>query len=284
LLKDLEEVKDEKQSLAQLQTKIPEIKNKKSRLEYLNSRMEDVKRKIKEINLKLKDQDLEKVRKELTEVVGKESKLEERLKNITGSLKEKETRKNKEEEKLETIEKQKSEIARLEKIVKDLKIFEKALVQTQSQLRTEFITAVNYTMNEIWPSLYPYADFNSAALNIQEGDYVLQLRSRDGSWVNAEGIASGGERSIAALALRIAFSLVLAPNMKMIILDEPTANLDSRSISELAATLRERINEFLDQTFLITHQRELEDAITGMGYRIERNKEEDGTSTAIKIQ
>jgi len=284
LLKNIEETKDEKQTLTQLQSRIPEIKNKKSRLEYLNSRMEDVKRKIKEIDLKLKDQDLEKVRKELTEIVGKESKLEERLKNITESLKEKETRKNEEEEKLETIEKQKSEIARLEKIVKDLKIFEKALVQTQSQLRTEFITAVNYTMNEIWPSLYPYADFTSAALNIQEGDYVLQLLSRDGSWVNAEGIASGGERSIAALSLRIAFSLVLAPNMKMIILDEPTANLDSRSISELAVTLRERINEFLDQTFLITHQRELEDAITGMGYRIERNKEEDGTSTAIKIQ
>jgi len=133
-------------------------------------------------------------------------------------------------------------------------------------------------MNQIWSSLYPYEDFIGIGLNIEGGDYVLQLKTRSGDWIDADGIASGGERSLACLALRIAFSLVLAPNLKMIILDEPTANLDRRSITELATTLRERINEFVDQTFLITHERELENAVTGNAYRIERDKSIDGVT------
>ena len=89
---------------------------------------------------------------------------------------------------------------------------------------------------------------------------------------------------MACLALRIAFSLVLAPQLKILILDEPTANLDSRAITELATTLRERINEFMDQTFLITHERELENAVTGNAYRIERDKINDGVTMIKKIQ
>ncbi|MDI6826142.1 MAG: SMC family ATPase [Candidatus Aenigmarchaeota archaeon] len=281
--RDLEKTQDEQKNLSYLYSRIPEIEKKKSRLVFLNSRIEDVKRSIDEINKKLKGQDIEKLRKEFTEIVSKKSELEERLKNLSQILKEKEIRKNEEEEKLKMIETQKAEVARLEKTIRDFKIFEKALVNTQTQLRTEFIDAVNYTMNEIWPSIYPYEDFIGVALNIESGDYVLQLKDRMGRWVSADGIASGGERSIACLALRIAFSLVLAPNLKMLILDEPTANLDSRSITELAATLRERINEFIDQTFLITHQRELEDAVTGNAYRIERDKSIDGVTKVSVI-
>jgi len=179
------------------------------------------------------------------------------------------------------VEIQKDEVVKLEKIVKDLKIFEKALEGTQVQLRTEFIEAVNFTMSQIWTNLYPYEDFVSIGLNIEGGDYVLQLKTRTGDWINADGIASGGERSLASLALRIAFSLVLAPNLRMLILDEPTANLDRRSITELATTLRERVNEFIDQTFLITHERELENAVTGNAYRIERDKNMD-EATKVK--
>jgi len=159
-----------------------------------------------------------------------------------------------------------------------LKIFEKALEGTQAQLRTEFIDAVNFTMSQIWTNLYPYEDFVSIGLNIEGGDYVLQLKTRTGDWINADGVASGGERSLAALALRIAFALTLAPNLQILVLDEPTANLDSASIRMLGETLRERINQFINQTFLITHQRELESAVSGYGYRLERDKATDGST------
>ena len=69
--------------------------------------------------------------------------------------------------------------------------------------------------------------------------------------------------SIAALVLRIAFSLVLAPQLRLIVLDEPTHNLDSKGVSQLAMTLRDRIGDILDQVFIITHEEELMNAVTG---------------------
>jgi len=281
LQKEIESAEDEQKGLSLLYSRIPEIENKKSRLVYLNSMMEDVKRKITEINKKLKDQDLEKTRKEFTEIVSKKSEFEERLKNLNQLLKEKETRKNEEDEKLKIIEIQKTEIVKIEKIIKDLKIFEKALEQTQTQLRTEFIDAVNYTMSEIWPSIYPYEDFTDVALNIESGDYLLQLKDRFDRWVNADGMASGGERSIACLTLRIAFSLVLAPQLKWLVLDEPTHNLDNRAMEDLSETLKTRIGDFVDQVFLITHEEKLEDAVTGSLYRLGREKGKDGVTQII---
>jgi len=278
LQKKIENTEEDEKKLSLLYSRIPEIEKKKERLAYLKTRLEDVRLKLTDINKQLEGQDVEKLRKEFTGVVSKKSELEERLKNLTDMFKEKESRKNEEEEKIKMVETQKAEVVKLEKIIKDLKIFEKALEGTQVQLRTEFIEAVNFTMSQIWTNLYPYEDFVSIGLNIEGGDYILQLKDRTGAWINADGIASGGERSLASLALRIAFSLVLAPNLRMLILDEPTANLDSRSITELATTLRERVNEFIDQTFLITHERELENAVTGNAYRIERDKSVDGAT------
>ena len=80
----------------------------------------------------------------------------------------------------------------------------------------------------------------------------------------------------AALTLRIAFALVLAPQLKWLVLDEPTANLDVKAVEDLATTLSERIGSFVDQVFIITHDEKLENAVTGSAYRLHRDKEKDG--------
>jgi len=281
LQKEIENMETDEKKLSLLYSRIPEIEKKRERLKYLNSRLEDVRLKLTDINKKLEGQDVEKLRKEFTEIVSKKSELEERLKNLTEMFKEKESRKNEEEEKIKIVETQKLEVVKLEKIIKDLKIFEKALEETQVQLRTEFIEAVNFTMSQIWTNLYPYEDFTSIGLNIEGGDYVLQLKDRMGRWINADGVASGGERSIAALALRIAFSLVLAPQLKWLVLDEPTHNLDARAIEDLTETLKTRIGNFVDQVFLISHEERLEEAVTGHLYRLEREKEKDGVTRIL---
>ena len=237
--------------------------------------MDDVKRKITGINEGLKDQNIEKIRKEFTQLFGRKSELEERLKNLEKSFKEKESRKEEEGKKLKTIEDQRSEVLKLEKIIKDMKIFEKALESTQTQLRSEFVDTVNYAMGQIWPNLYPYEDFADIALNVEEGDYILQMKDRMGRWVNADGVASGGERSIACLALRIAFSLVLAPQLRLLVLDEPTHNLDTKAVEDLAETLKTSVDNFVDQIFLITHDEKLEEAVTGTLHRLERDKGKD---------
>ena len=275
---NIDKERNDKKNLEFVVSRLSEFEKMKSRLSNFKIKEENVKRKISDTVKKIGDYDLNKIRRELTQIISETSELEERVKSLGNLITEKKNRKKEHEEKLKQIDFQKKDVSKLEKIIKDLRIFEKALERTQVQLRTEFVDAVNYTMDKIWPGIYPYEDFMSIGLNIEGGDYILQLKDRIGRWISVEGIASGGERSLASLALRIAFSLVLAPNIRMLILDEPTANLDSRSITELATTLRERVNEFIDQTFLITHERELENAVTGNAYRIERDKSVDGAT------
>jgi DNA repair exonuclease SbcCD ATPase subunit len=134
-------------------------------------------------------------------------------------------------------------------------------------------------MGELWGDIYPYGDFTGVRLAVEGGersaDYVLQLRDRSGNWAPVEGIASGGERTDACLALRIAFAVVLAPALSWLVLDEPTHNLDAEGIQELAAVLRERIPEVVQQVLLITHEERLEAAVSGYLYRFSRNKDTD---------
>jgi exonuclease SbcC len=178
------------------------------------------------------------------------------------------------ESKLKLLDKYKIEIKNIQQISEQLKFLESGLLATQEQLRKDFVLAVNQAMQSVWEELYPYKDFYSIRLSIEGGDYVLQLQDSTG-WVNADGIVSGGERSMATLALRIAFSLVLAPQLKWLVLDEPTHNLDRNAVEELGTILRENISNFVDQVFLITHDPSLEEAVSGYLYRFERQKEKD---------
>jgi DNA repair exonuclease SbcCD ATPase subunit len=275
---------EDRRKLEMLMFQLNDYMEKSRRISELVSQREKCIAKIVEIEKKLEGVDLEKKEKEFTDLVGKEKELVTKIVGIENVIKEREIRLKDLEKTLQTVEKEKKEIEKLEKIVRELKIFEKALTEVQSQLRKEFVTSVNHTMNKLWPTLYPYRDFEGIRLNIEEGDYVLQLFSRSGGWINVEGFVSGGERSIACLALRIAFALVLAPQLRIAFLDEPSHNLDSKSLSELAVTLRERVGEFLDQVILITHQEELVDAVTGKSYRLERDKAIDGVTKVELIE
>ena len=172
-----------------------------------------------------------------------------RLSSQADILKEKQKLLDEIDGKRKIIENYKVEVKRLEAIAEQLHLLEGSLELTQEQLRKDFVSSVNDAMQSIWPELYPYKDFYSIRLGIEEGDYVLQMQDSTG-WVAADGIVSGGESSIACLALRIALSLVLAPSIDMLVLDEPTANLDARTVEVLANVLRDRITNFVEQVFL----------------------------------
>ena len=77
---------------------------------------------------------------------------------------------------------------------------------------------------------------------------------------------------MSVLALRIAFSMAFIPNLRWLILDEPTHNLDTNAISHLSDVLREKMDRFAEQVFLITHEEGIANGITGQVYRLERNK------------
>jgi len=218
---------------------------------------------------------LEKFEQEYQTIIGMEKGLQAHLSNQTEIINEKQKLLSEIEGKKNMLENYKLEMKRIEAISEQLQLLEGALEATQEQLRKDFVTAVNEAMQSIWSELYPYKDIFNIRLGIEEGDYVLQLQDSSG-WIPADGVASGGERSIACLALRIALSLVLAPNVGMLVLDEPTANLDAKSIEELANVLRDKITKFVEQVFLITHDPSLENAVSGYLYRLEREKAKDG--------
>jgi DNA repair exonuclease SbcCD ATPase subunit len=69
----------------------------------------------------------------------------------------------------------------------------------------------------------------------------------------------------------------------MLVLDEPTANLDTNSVSVLANTLREGISEFIDQCFIITHDEAFETAVTGHAYRLQRDKGKDESTKVVSL-
>ena len=256
---------------------------KSKRLEQLAGKRKIVLKQIDEIQKNLAGKKMTKLEKEFRSLLANEREFQTKIASINDLMTEKQSRLNDFEKTITLINKEKNEIQKLDKLIKDLQIFSKSLELTQIELRKEFIASVNYTVNNIWQTLYPYQDFSNIRLSVEEGDYTLQLQTRNGEWVNVEGIASGGERSLSALALRIAFSLVLAPQIRLLILDEPTSNLDAKAISELSQTLRERIGDFINQTFLITHTPELEDSVNGFAYRLERDKSTDSPTKVIQL-
>ncbi|MFH1786158.1 MAG: SMC family ATPase [archaeon] len=248
-----------------------ELAQKRGELERLEREIAGIKR--EEGDLGFDETEYEKLRKkfdaasdelslanaEYTSAKARAEEVQAELKRTEGSEKE--------------IEKHRKDAEGITSGIEFLSRFQNALKGTQDELRRRFVDGLNTMMQNIWEGLYPYKDFVGVRLGIEEGDYVLQLEERGGRWVDVEGRVSGGERSSAALVLRMALALGLAPHLRTLILDEPTHNLDKRGIEELAETLRERVAEYIDQVFLITHEEKLEEAVSGSLYRLERDKE-----------
>ncbi|MDP7080886.1 MAG: SMC family ATPase [Candidatus Undinarchaeales archaeon] len=179
-----------------------------------------------------------------------------------------------------TLDGQKERLVRLDAGSEDLTRIKGALSDTQTIMRQQIVEEINGVLYPMWKTLYPYDDLGDIRLRIGEegrvkGDYTLEFQDSTDSWITVDGIASGGERSVACLALRVAFSRVLAPNLSWLVFDEPTHNLDRRGVEELAETLRDRLPDLFDQVIIISHEEQMENAITGACYRISRDKAED---------
>jgi DNA repair exonuclease SbcCD ATPase subunit len=169
------------------------------------------------------------------------------------------------------LEKMEKEISKITALEEELVIYKNALLETQISLRSDLIEAINNAMNEIWHIFYPYRDYKALRLNVTEKDYSFEVF--DGEWKALESVASGGERACAALTLRVALAMVLTPNLSMLILDEPTHNLDKEAVELLSQTLQFKVPEVVEQTFVITHEEALMGSEFASSYKLSRNKE-----------
>ena len=179
------------------------------------------------------------------------------IKSSSIILTEKLNRKNEVINKIKTLEKYNKDIKLLESKVEFLSKLKNALIDAQEVLRDELLLAVNEVMSNTWMQIYPYDNWSGLRISTMNNDYTIQLKEADGDWVNVSGFASGGERMLASLAVKISFARVLAPNLNMLILDEPTHNLDETAVRNFINVLNEKISEHIDQMFIITHDERL---------------------------
>jgi len=251
----------------------------KSEAQKLREEINAKKAEIDELSKSVNDKLIEEKQKEYTGISAM-------LSSIDASIKANEKAVN---EKIKEIDEKSEMLAHVEGIIRDaeqkkhtaeeLTRFKNALSETQGALRSMLIDSINHIMSELWPELYPYGDYVDIRLNAGKDDYTLEVKIiKNGirEWRPVESVASGGERSIACLAMRVAFALVLVPNLKWLILDEPTHNIDEHGIAKFIHIFNDTLPRIIDQIFLITHDEALKQASSSKTYVLSRDKAAHG--------
>ncbi len=162
-------------------------------------------------------------------------------------------------------------------MLSNLNKFKGALIDAESALRLRLIGTINSTMQSIWLQLYPYGDYISIRLLAGGDNYELQYATGTDIgggmiWQDIQGVASGGERSIASLAMRISIATVIVPNLKWLILDEPTHNIDENGIIRITNVLGESLPNIVEQVFVITHDSAMKNIAGAKIYQLGRDK------------
>jgi exonuclease SbcC len=269
----------EREKLVHLSSDLKQIQEWEKRLEEKSNQRTELEINLASLEKEMASTDAKSARLELQEKMAESRGLEVRLVSIREKIMDRDDMLRDLKKRSKLLEEYKSELIRDGRAVDSLQTFIKVLKATQDQLREEFLKTVNRIMATVWAELYPYADFSGIRLVIDK-DYILQLKGEEG-WISVDGIASGGERSMACLALRIAFSLAFIPNLRWLILDEPTHNLDANAISQFVNILQEKMPAFAEQVFIITHDDRISEGVQGVLYRLDRNKNENG-ATQVK--
>jgi exonuclease SbcC len=179
-------------------------------------------------------------------------------------------------------------VERMRGMVSNMNKFKGALVETESALRNRLVSSINALMQDVWLQIYPYGDYPAIRLNAGKDDYTLEAATgtaEDGSavWVDISGVASGGEKSIACLAMRISMSMVIVPNLRWLILDEPTHNIDENGIGKLVQILGESLPKIVDQVFIITHDNALRNIGGARVYSLDRDKAKNEPTSYTEV-
>jgi len=274
-------------------------REQKIRLEQIQGALEKLEEKQK--TLAEKEKETKKAQEELEKTGFEEKKLQDkRRQEIEEKSQVQNIKKNMEMNKqlikeiktgIERIEKTKRQVQELEEKInaieestEKMNYFINSLLATQHELRETLVTTINQAMHGIWQKIYPYKDYTSAKMDVSEGTYELKAKEKNGEWVRVEGILSGGERSAAAICIRIAFSFVLTRNLSWLILDEPTHNLDSEAVETLGKMMQEHLPLLVEQIFVITHDKEMKKAASASLYYLEREKNEDAATKPIPLE
>ncbi len=296
--KEHEKAKSERDSAVDASAKLAEeLAQIKSNMELIDKLEEyvkqerdigsDIEKKERSLDgIKVTDKDIETSQGKSTVIKTSISGLAARIDAGDKLVRDREKQIDEKKEEVERIEKLQKDVERKKSAADNLAKFRNAVEEAQVQMRSRLISAINDTMQDIWPELYPYGDYTGIMLDATADDYVLKVRTViDGTenWESVEAIASGGERSIGCLAMRVAFALVLVPNLKWLILDEPTHNIDREGLEKFVQVFNEKLPKIVDQVFIITHDEMLKQVSTAKIYLLNRNKEEAGATEVREL-
>ena len=102
---------------------------------------------------------------------------------------------------------------------------------------------------------------NAALATILDGVNAAKAKAKARDWLHKVGLGdrlnsrpdqlSGGQQQ------RVAIARALVTEPKLVLADEPTGNLDSRSSDEIAALLRQVANEWGRAVVMVTHDRHI---------------------------
>ncbi|MDD4983289.1 MAG: SMC family ATPase [Candidatus ainarchaeum sp.] len=171
----------------------------------------------------------------------------------------------------------KSKMEKYSLVTEDMSLFNTVAKKTQEDLRKRIIEKINIIFSELWNQLYPYTDFKKVEISVKDGDYKIEIYFNNYKR-DLDSFVSGGERSLIALCLRVAISLAMQNKLDLIILDEPTHNLDKNSIQSLSTMINEMLPKYIGQIVVITHD-ELLSSYSNNVLAVKRNKELDSASS-----
>ncbi len=294
-IKTLEsQYKETAKTFSSIEEKISELKLKISSLEDAErkiSLLQDYKKELSEIEQKIsllgfKDsffletqEKYSKLREKFVSAKKDEQLIQETIKNHLSYLNDLE----KQEQQYKKLEK---EAELLSNILSNLEVFSSALASTQIELREHLLSSLNQSLNLLWTYLYPYSDYSSLCLFPEKAGatdtYTLKVKASNG-WIDVSSWLSGGEKTVASIVLRIAFSLVLTKNLSWLILDEPTHNLDTQAIEKMSDLFSNQLPSLVEQIFIITHDKNLEKAATSCLYLLDRDKGKDEPTRIEKL-
>ena len=232
-------------------------------------------------SIKFSETELESTRKSLEEARLKEERVSSRLEMLNRERAASGEMVSVLQERARKMENAREHAAHLKGLEQDLVLYKNSLLDLQSELRSEMTETISSAMNEIWPVIYPYADYGQIRLGATEKDYFFEVY--DGEWRRLERVASGGERACLSLTLRIALSTVLTPGVGWMMLDEPTHNLDRDAVHALSEALENKVPQIIPQSFVITHEEDLISSGFARSYKFSRNKESLGPTRVEAI-
>lgn len=273
-----------REQLSKIMTGLQSLERKKGYESELMKNKESIEAKSGElVSMDVDDKSLYDAQEKVTKHSAEYADISSNLKNSADMLVQIEVQEKDKEKQVKVIEDAVKKIAVRHKHVQNLNKFKSALVETGAMLRNKLVTHINNLMQGLWPQLYPYGDYSSIKLDAKKDDYLLEVnagRNGEEEWIQVDGIASGGERSVGCLAMRIALAMVTVPNLRWLILDEPTHNIDSAGISKMIEILGEELPNMVEQIFIITHEDELKRIPQARVYTLERDKGANAPTSA----